>query len=127
MRSGVRSAHDPLRPEWAALAALAVSLCAVPALAEPPATSPACTKDGAQPPPAQSECVARAEPEGENVVLLLPRAVLAIPRLVFRTATELLTLGTEIEDHYDFADRMRVVESAPQFRIFPSVRYDTVN
>lgn len=75
----------------------------------------------------QARCVAR-EPEPPPVDLrIVPRALLALPRLLFRTATEIVYLGARFEDEYRLLHRIDGLlwNDARTFGITPVLLYGT--
>jgi hypothetical protein len=96
------------------------------ALAATAPTFSGCTEGDGPPPPDQADCVAQKEAEPPDFSWA-PRAVLAVPRLAFRTTTELLMLGARLEDDH------QVRRNAEQFfwndertfGVYPIVLYGT--
>ena len=75
----------------------------------------------------QALCAEHAPPPKDDPWLLLPRALLALPRLAFRTVTEVLMLGSGVEDGLHVTDNLYAFTYSEKryFDFFPTVIYDT--
>jgi len=81
---------------------------------------------GADPVCATTRCVAR-EHDPDNPVLLLSRALLAPPRLLFRTATEVLAIAPRLEDKYHLRRTATdfFFDDARRYGLYPTAFYET--
>jgi Omp85 superfamily domain len=98
----------------------------VGALASTAPTFAGCGDGQGPPPPGEADCVAREDSEPPDFSWA-PRAVLAVPRLAFRTTTEVLMLGARIEDDYQISRHVEdfFFNDARTFGVYPAFAYGT--
>jgi outer membrane protein assembly factor BamA len=110
---------------WIATGAAGVS-AQTGALAATAPTFAGCSEGDGPPPPDQADCVARQEPPPPDFSWA-PRAVFAVPRLAFRTATELLMIGPRLEDDHHVSRHADELfwNDERTFGVYPMLYYGT--